>query len=262
MSIRLIALDLDNTLITKTTDFSKADLDAIEKAREAGIYVTLASGRAYRSLKMFIDRLELDTHSISTGGAIISDKNNKRLYTKFVEPKTAAEIIRFAYDNGYYAQVYINDDFCFYRAGKESALYEEATGVPGVLDEKLAEREEIETAKILFIDEPDHIEALRPVLENQFSHIKALRSFPHYLEINHEDCGKGSALKALGEMLGIKREEMMAIGDSEIDVSMIEYAGIGVAMGNAAEHIKQVADYITEDVLNSGVAKAINKFCF
>ncbi len=262
MSIKLIALDLDNTLITKTTDFSKADLDAIEKAKEAGIYVTLASGRAYRSLKMFIDRLELDTYSISTGGAIISDKNNKRLYTKFVEPKTAAEIIRFAYDNGYYAQVYINDDFCFYRAGKESALYEEATGVPGVLDEKLAERDEIETAKILFIDEPDRIEALRPVLENQFSHIKALRSFPHYLEINHEDCGKGSALKALGEMLGIKREEMMAIGDSEIDVSMIEYAGIGVAMGNAAEHIKKAADYITEDVLNSGVAEAINKFCF
>jgi hypothetical protein len=262
MSIRLIALDLDNTLITKTTDFSKTDLAAIDKARAAGIYVCLASGRAYRSLKVFLDRLNMDTYSISTGGAIISDKNNKRLYTKFVEPKIAAEIIHFAYTNGYYAQVYFNDDFCYYREGKESALYEEATGVPGVLDETLPERETIETAKILFIDTPERIEALIPVVESRFAHIKALRSFSHYLEINHEDCGKGAALKALGEMLGIKQEEMMAIGDSEIDISMIEYAGIGVAMGNSPEHIKAVADYVTDDVLESGVAKAIEKFCF
>jgi len=118
MSIKLIALDLDNTLVTKKTDFSEADLAAIKKARDAGIYVTLASGRAYRSLKIFLDRLNMVTYSISTGGAIVSDKNNKRVYTQFVEPKTAAEIVRFAYDNGYYAQVYINDDFYFYRRGE------------------------------------------------------------------------------------------------------------------------------------------------
>lgn len=262
MSIKLIALDLDNTLITKKTDFSNEDLSAIQRAKEAGIYVTLASGRAYRSLKLFLDRLKLDTHSISTGGAIISDKNNKRLYTRFLEPETAAEIIRFAYENGYYAQVYFNDDFYFYREGKESDRYEKATGVPGFLDDTLAEQKEIETPKILFIDKPKRIEALIPVIKSRFPHIKAERSFPEYLEINHQDCGKGSALKALGEMLGIQREEMMAIGDSEIDVSMIEYAGIGVAMGNAGPQIKEVADYVTADVLESGVAAAIEKFCF
>ena len=262
MSIKLIALDLDNTLITKTTDFSNEDLAAIDKARKAGIYVTLASGRAYRSLKIFLDRLNMDTYSISTGGAIVSDPNNKRVYTKFVEPKTAAEIIRFAYENGYYAQVYFNDDFVFYREGAESALYEKATSVPGILDETLFLQDKIETPKILFIDAPERIEALIPIIASRFPGIKAERSFPEYLEINHMDCGKGSALAALGEMLGVKQEEMMAIGDSEIDVSMIKYAGIGVAMGNAAEHIKKVADYVTSDVRESGVAKAIEKFCF
>ena len=262
MSIKLIALDIDNTLITRTTDFSKKDLAAIEKAREAGIYVSLATGRAYRSLKIFLDRLNLDTHSISTGGAIVSDKNNKRLYTQFVEPKTAAEIIQFAYQNRYYAQVYENDEYVYYREGVEAELYEKATGVPGILDETLIERTEIDTPKILFIDTPERIEALIPVIKSHFPNIKAERSFPEYLEINHVECGKGNALKALGDMLGIKQEEIMAIGDSEIDVSMIKYAGIGVAMGNAAEHIKQAADYVTSNVLDSGVAKAIEKFCF
>ncbi|MEX1307286.1 MAG: Cof-type HAD-IIB family hydrolase [Eubacteriales bacterium] len=262
MSIKLIALDLDNTLITKTTDFSEKDLAAIEKAREAGIYVTLASGRAYRSLKIFLDRLKMDTYSISTGGAIVSDQNNKRLYTKFVEPKTAADIIRFAYDNDYYAQVYLNDDFVFFKEGKESAMYEKATSVPGIFDETLVQQTEIETPKVLFIDEPARIEALIPIIESRFPNVKAARSFPEYLEINHTDCGKGSALAALGDMLGFKQEEMMAIGDSEIDVSMIKYAGIGVAMGNAPEHIQKVADYVTLDVLESGVAHAIEKFCF
>jgi len=262
MSIKLIALDLDNTLVTKKTDFSEADLAAIKKARDAGIYVTLASGRAYRSLKIFLDRLNMDTYSISTGGAIISDKNNKRVYTQFVEPKTAAEIVRFAYENGYYAQVYINDDFYFYRQGRESELYEKATSVPGVLDESLVDQKTIETPKILFIDTPERIEALIPIIHERFPEVRAQRSFPEYLEINHMDCGKGSALKALGERLGVKREEIMAIGDSEIDVSMIEYAGVGVAMANAPEHIRQAADYVTSDVLSSGVAKAIEKFCF
>lgn len=262
MSIKLLALDLDNTLITKKTDVSQEDLEAIEKARAAGIYVCLASGRAHRSLKIYLDRLNMETYSISTGGAVISDKNNKRLYTKFVEPKTAAQIVQFAYDNGYYAQIYYNDDFYFFKEGKESDSYAKATGVPGYLNEEIVGKEELETAKILLIDEPERILALVPIIKSKFPSVQVQRSFPQYLEINHEECNKGSALKVLGEMLGIKQEEMMAIGDSEIDVSMIKYAGVGVAMGNSSDHIKAEADFVTSDVLDSGVAKAIYKYCF
>jgi len=80
------------------------------------------------------------------------------------------------------------------------------------------------------------------------------------IEINAEGVCKGKGVEILGEKLGIKKEEIIAIGDNENDLTMIEYAGLGVAMGNATEEVKELADYITDTNNNSGVAKAINKF--
>lgn len=262
MSIKLIALDLDDTLKTHETDFNQADLDMIEKARAAGIYVCLASGRSYKSLVPFYKQLALDTLTISTGGSIISDQNNKRMYTKFLQPKMAAEIIKYAHQNNYYAQVYFDDDFYYFKHTKHSDFYKQKSGVGGYLDENLVNMDEIDTPKILFIDDEKRIAELMPAILKVFPDVKAKRSYPYYLEVNHQDSSKGTALKALGEMLDIKPEEMMAIGDSEIDASMIEYAGIGVAMGNATQNVKARADYVTDGVLNAGVAKAIEKFCF
>jgi len=262
MNIKLIAIDLDHTLINEEKDFSKRDLAAIEKAREKGIYVCLASGRTFKSLRPYYDRLGFDTMTISAGGAAIFDKDNKLVYKKFLPEKEAAEIVKFAHQNGYYAQVYFDDDFYFFEEDSEySRFYEENCGTPGILDKKIIEMDEISTPKVLFIDTPERINQIMAEMKEKFAGVTVKKSYPYYLEINNKEASKGRALEELGEIVGVEREEIMAIGDSEIDVSMIEYAKMGVVMGNAEDEIKKHADFITADCDDDGVAAAIEKFC-
>jgi len=260
--IKLIALDLDGTLVTETTGISQKDKDAIKKAREMGIYVCLSSGRATNALKPFYDELDLDTMMISNGGAVVSDKEGNILYTKYVEPKTAARVVNYAMDKGCYIQTYVDGDYFFYEYTDHTKLYETRTGVAGFLDKTLPEKDEIFSAKILVIDSPQRIEALLPELREQFPDVEVNRSFMEYIEINDPGCSKAHALEAMGKMLNIDAGEMMAIGDSGIDLSMIKYAGTGIAMQNAGEDIRAEADDVTGDVLESGVAQAIEKYCF
>ena len=116
-------------------------------------------------------------------------------------------------------------------------------------------------SKVMFVDDPGHLEkviaALPPELENKYA---LVRSAPYFFELLHPQASKGNALKIIAEKLGIKREEVMAIGDSGNDLSMIQYAGLGVAMENAMDILKKHADYITLSNNQAGVAHAIRKF--
>jgi len=262
MNIKLIALDLDDTLVDSKKDLSKRDVTAIKKAMDKGIYVCLASGRTYKSLKPFYKRLGLNSMTISTGGAIINDKDGNRIYEKFLPEKEAAQIVKYAYNNGYHAQVYFKDDFHYYnKDSKFPKLYEKRTGLAGTYDRSIIEMDEIKTPKILFIDDEDKIEEMTKIISEKFSDLSLKNSYPSYIEVNHKDANKGVALKVLVEMLGIKKSDVMAIGDSEIDLSMIEYAGMGVCVENASDNIKKHADFITATCKDDGVAVAIEKFC-
>nr|WP_264175108.1 HAD-IIB family hydrolase [Clostridium tagluense] len=93
-----------------------------------------------------------------------------------------------------------------------------------------------------------------------YSEYNVVKTMPIVLEVMDKDCNKGYGVKVLGDMLGIKKEEIICIGDEANDIEMITYAGLGIAMGNAIEELKDVAEYVTLDNDNDGVAKAIEKF--
>ncbi len=262
MDIKFIALDLDGTLITESTGISEQDKAAVKRAQKAGIHVCLASGRAFNALRPFYKELGLNDITISSGGANILDKDWNVVYEQTLDPNLAAEVMRFAYENGYYAQAYIHGDYYYYTESPFTELYKARTGAIGVHEPELPNKDEVLTTKILVIDNPDEAEKIVPILKERFPMLSVKRSFLDFIEINNPNCSKGHALKEVESLLGISAGEMMAIGDSEIDISMIEYAGIGIAMQNADEDVIKAADYITGHVLESGVAQAIEKFCF
>ena len=262
MDIKLIALDLDGTLITETTGISDQDKAAVKRAQDAGIHVCLASGRAFNALRPFYDELGLKGITISSGGANIQDADWNVLYEQTLDPVMAAEVMRFAYESGYYAQAYVNGDYFYFTESPFTELYKTRTGTIGVLDPELPNKDTLHSTKILMIHHPEEAEKILSIVKKRFPKLSVKRSFLDFIEINDPECSKGHAMKEVEKLLGIKPEEVMAIGDSEIDISMIEYAGIGIAMENADEAVKQAADYITAHVRESGVAQAIEKFCF
>lgn len=115
--------------------------------------------------------------------------------------------------------------------------------------------------KVMMIDEPEILgPAMEKLPKEVYEKYTVVRSTPFFLEFLNKEVNKGVGVEMLAKHLGIKREEVMTLGDAGNDIHMIEYAGLGVAMGNAFEEVKEVADYITDTNENDGVAKAIEKF--
>lgn len=133
----------------------------------------------------------------------------------------------------------------------DQLIYKEIENVP----------EDFIMSKAMFIEEAPELEVgIAKIPESFREKYHLVRSTPFYLEILNRDASKGNAVKELSEKLGIKQSEVICIGDQENDVTMLEFAGLGIAMGNAPERIKQLADYTTASNNDSGVAKAIQKF--
>lgn len=117
--------------------------------------------------------------------------------------------------------------------------------------------------KILWYDEPERIdEILGELSEDMFSEVTLCKSQPVFLELFNKNVSKAEAIKKIGEYYGIKQEETIAIGDEINDLSMIEYAGLGVAMGNAKEEVKKIANYITDSNDEDGVRKVIEVYFY
>ena len=115
--------------------------------------------------------------------------------------------------------------------------------------------------KVLMVENPEHLQTVESKLKQQLEgQLSVMRSKPFFLEFTEAGVTKGTSLNQLIQKLGIKREEVIAMGDSYNDQAMIEFAGLGVAMGNAPDDIKEIANYVTDTNMNDGVAKVVEKF--
>lgn len=260
MKIELIALDLDDTLLDEQIKISPKCEKAVKMASALGIKVILTTGRNYICTIDFIRQLELDTPVITNGGAEIYDSEGKLIFMRYLTAEMAEELMGFAAAEGVHFQIYRDDCFCFEKEDEFCALYSSFNGLKGMEIPDLRYRSH-ETPKLLLIDHEEKICELREKAEKVFGNKYNISiSKPWYLEFNRADASKGAALRYLTEMYGFKRENVMAVGDGQIDLSMIEYAGLGIAMANSHEVVREKADFITDSNGEDGVAKAIEKF--
>ncbi|GAW29784.1 Cof-type HAD-IIB family hydrolase [Carboxydocella sp. ULO1] len=263
--VKLIAIDLDDTLLRTDCTISPRAQAAIKAASARGVAVTLATGRMYRSARPYALELGLDLPLITYQGALIkSGLSGEELWHCPLPPEMAAEIITLAREEGIHANIYLDDHLYVEKATAEAEAYSQLARVPYTVEEDLRGRILASgqgPSKILLIAEPERLDQLAAALRPRWQgKVQLAKSKDHYLEFTHPEASKGQALIALCRYLDLELKDAMAIGDSFNDLDMIELAGIGVAMGNAKPEVKAIADYVTLANDDDGVAEAIHRF--
>lgn len=262
MSYRMIAVDLDDSLLGDDLNISERNINALMEASNRGVVVTIATGRMYCSALPYIEQLKLNVPVITYQGGLIKNALSQEvLYHCPIPLEIAMEVIEKSKSDGAYLQVYVDDKYYMEEYNNFSELYRLNVGVAGTAVGPLDKFLKKAPTKMLIIDEPSTILKMKDEYDRLFGEILQVTiSKPIYLELTNKDATKGKALKYLAQSLKVDRNEIIAIGDSYNDISMIKYAGLGVAMGNAHEDVKKWADYVTLTNNEDGVAEVVHKF--
>jgi Cof subfamily protein (haloacid dehalogenase superfamily) len=262
LKYKMIAVDLDDTLLSGDLNISPINRQAISRAVAMGVKVTISTGRMFRSTLPYVEQLMLDVPIITYQGALIKNAISKEVVLSRSLPlDISIEIIEESRKHGVHIQAYIGDDYFFDKHNGYSQLYYDLSGIEGKAVKRLEDFLVEEPLKILIMDSPETISYLTGHYVDMFKDkAEITTSKSNYLEFTNIQASKGSALEYLAQSLGIKREEVIAIGDGYNDISMIKYAGLGVAMSNAPLDVKRYADFVTCSNEDDGVAYVIEKF--
>lgn len=257
--IKLLALDIDDTLVYRAGKVSERNLKAIAAAREAGVYVTLATGRGYFGSSRVVKELDLDTYIVNYGGAMINDaKTNLPVFTTELENELVQEIMAMADEMGLHSHLYQGDGIVCSKPHPYANNYVSLLDLPFEVDPELQNKVWKNVPKVLIITEPERVEELLPIFEKHFEgRVCVSASSPGFIEFNRLGANKGSAVAWIAEKLGIAQSEVAAMGDNTLDYEMIEYAGIGAVVENGNEALKAIADVIVPSCTEDGVAHFI-----
>ena len=274
MGYKMICIDMDGTLLGKGRKISKENKEVIEKIHKKGIEIVVTTGRIYNNAAYYSHFLGVESPVIAANGAIVREKHtDKIIYENPIETKECIKLVEMLYKMKFYFHFYTLDGiYCSDKLTKSlTKIYmTKQIGYDNLkinyqviknIDEwkKFFEKTNGKITKcIAFSLNPDKIKSLKKEL-NKLEDLVYFGAGSRSVEINNKGVSKGNAVKALADYYGFKREEIVCIGDNENDISMIEYAGFGVAMGNAIKEVKDLADYITATNKEDGVAKAIKK---
>ncbi len=259
--IKLIAIDLDDTLLKNDLTISPRAKRAIAKSVDKGVAVTLATGRMYASALPYALDLKIDLPLITYQGALVKYADGRVVYHQPLPLALAGELIDFIRPYGLHVNLYINDELFMEELSPEGHRYKKLSRVPVHKVDDLSEALTAEPSKIVVIAEKEKLDILTRDLSILCGgDFNVTRSKPHFLELGHPKATKGLALESLANSMNLVARQVMAVGDSWNDLDMIQYAGLGVAMENAAPEIKQQADYITCANDDDGVAEAIEKW--
>lgn len=275
--IKLVALDMDGTVFADDKSIPEENIRAVRDAMERGVKIVLCSGRDYASLKRELKILGLDhegQYGVGlNGGAIFRADNGENLYTERMGAEEARIMISAARKYPDMVSIHVfGPDHCYVEVTNETTYYYElVTGSKLTLIEDLTSiaEEAIKVGVFLRSETAvrrgaslDEIMALKEILNKEKpEQIKGEISAPYLVEYVHERMNKSTGLEHLCSMLGIRQDEVMAVGDLENDLAMIRWAGIGCAMKNGADEVKAQADFVTTRTNNeAGVAEVLDLF--
>jgi Cof subfamily protein (haloacid dehalogenase superfamily) len=261
MDYRLIAADLDGTLHAEEQPFTPRVRAAVGMAQERGVRVVMATGRVSRTALSFARDLGLTSPVICNHGATIHEgQTSALLFQQTVPLELAREVIAWTPPD-ITVLVCAQEEFYVVRASEDAIAFVGRYHNHMHIVPDLAQSLQLEPQKIIFVNDEQVSTRLLGSLREQFGHrLHVVQSFSRYIEITHRDVSKASAVAWLAKRWGILREEVIAIGDQGNDISMIEWAGLGVAMGNGVESVKAIADYIAPSAEEDGVAHVIERF--
>ena len=273
MSIKLIALDMDGTLLNSKSELSECNKKALVKAIEAGIYIVPATGRVYSTLPETVKNIPGVKYILSSNGAAVYRVGeDKPIYTNLLEKQKALEIFNAIKNIDCIKEFYVNG-YGYFESSVLNTL--DTYNIPEAFREFYKTKKKAVEKMDFFLQSIENgVEKInlpwlttekRTELLNCLSSIDGIAltsSLAQNIEINKKGANKGDGLKGLCTVIGLDMAEVMACGDSDNDLEMILQAGFGVAMANGIEHIKQKAKFVTLSNDEDGVAYAIEKICF
>ena len=286
---KLLAIDLDGTLLNSLGEVSLNTRKALLKAKEKGIEIVLSSGRTIDSVKNLAIELGVDNYLISGNGAVVYDiQNEEIIYDQFLSKEKVLEIVKICEENSFYYNIYTETEIVtkslsynvlFYHNENLKKSEEKRTSINVVTDvekyikeydkEKFLKITICEKEKFIFNSILRKINQINDldILETEFMSRKQVRNgsdlIPieyYYTEITNKNVNKWTALEYLMRKLNIKQEEVVAIGDNMNDKEMIENAGLGIVMGNSNPQMKELANVIVSDNNSEGVCEAIEQY--
>ena len=267
MAIKLIAIDMDGTLLNHKHEITPAVKQAIGAARAKGVYVALATGRPFIGIQRYLLELDLQAeghYCITNNGALVQRTINgdcvsettlgfdDYLYLEALSRQVGSHFHALTFDTLFTA----NRDISRY------TVYEAyLTGMPFKFRRVDEMDRDLRFPKVMMIDEPAVLDdAISRIPQEAFERYTIMKSAEYYLELLRKEANKGEGVKALAKHLHLSADEVMTIGDQANDLAMIKYAGVGVAMGNAIDAIKEASQFVTASNMEDGVAVAIEKF--
>ncbi len=268
MHYRVLALDLDGTVLDSHKNISPNTKEAILCAEKQGVRVVLASGRPLNGVLSTAEALQIGRfggYILSFNGARLVDyKTGGVIYNRTIDAEWVFPVCRFAKENDMSLVTYLPDGVTAITEDPEDPYIQLEARINRLKMETvpfLPEAVRFPVNKFLLAGEPDHLAKMEPLMREQVKgKLNVFRSEPFFLEVLPLQVDKAAALAALLEQIGASKEELMACGDGFNDVTMIRYAGLGVAMENAQAPVKEAADFITRSNEADGVAFAVRKF--
>lgn len=266
MKYKLLVLDIDGTLTNEKKEITRHTKQTILRMQKAGVKVVLASGRPAYGVEPTARELELEQYGgfilSYNGGRIVDCSTGRTIYEKTIPHKLMGGIYGQVHDLNAALMTYEGDRIITEKpqdayVAKESFINKmKVKGVGNFLDYVT-----FPVVKCLVAADGGYLEAVEDKLKGYFgSQLSIFRSEPYFLEIMPKDIDKASSLERLRLQLGLERAEIAACGDGLNDISMIQYAGLGIAMANAQEAVKRVCDFVTKSNEEEGVAYAIDRF--
>lgn len=276
MKYKLICIDMDGTLLDSNHEVSANNIVALKRVIEDGVHIAITTGRIYASAKYYSNLIGINAHIITANGASIRDNiDGSVVYTNTIPSKILSGIAKIVSKYNLKINFTTSDTIFTAYEVPETHLYKIMNkSVSEDLKVKFLTFDNIEEGISRFdgnvlkciIIEDTNLEALklaRAEINAAFGNeLHIVSSGINNVEIMQKESSKGNAVKRLSEKFGLTKDEVMCIGDSENDLSMIQFAGLGVAMDNSMDILKEHADYITKSNDECGVGFAIDKFCF
>jgi len=259
--MKLVAIDLDGTLLGSDHALSERNLLAVTRITNSGVCVVLASGRQWHTIVKFAHQIGLPQSSpiIAYNGAMIRTVGGETLYHQPVPAEAAQRIVRHCVAGGYHLNYYLDDVLYVRKETHWARLYEKRTGTTAVVG-ALMRFDGRKPTKLLLIDTPETTNRLLKHYQEKYG--KALyitKTDDEYLEFMNPAVSKGVALAEAAKRLGVSAEECAALGDSFTDLPMLEWAGVGIAVENAKPELKAVADLIAPANTADGVAIVLER---
>lgn len=260
----MIVVDMDDTLLTDDHIISEENKEMIFKAQEKGVYVVLASGRPTSAMTAYAKELKMDYYNsfiISFNGSTITDlKEDKVLFEHALTKEQIHSLYDFSQQNNTHIITYLGEQIISERHSEYIDIESTITGLELLIVPSFKDAVTTSAVKCLLLEEPNYLKSVEAVLKDAMPDLSVCMSKPFFLEAAPNGIDKAAAIQVLAEKLNIHQSEIIAIGNAGNDLTMVQYAGLGVWVDNVDAELREFGDVIVASNNDHGVAEVIKRY--